>query len=274
MAEILFPKPNSYQKKETMSCPKVIILCTGRLPEDPTVKLGQEVAKHLFHKFGVPNVSTRIVLTGGDDRLLEMIQSDDPPTIFAIVSTSDKSTNGIQESVETHGSSPFVILPFDESAEKGAATIAKICGLVDTNVHSKVKDYRKRQSQAARVLDAYTQTHSPCYQHQINSRYDSGTQITGEKVGNTISGATRISGKVRDRYDLGDTLALVTTDRQSGFDRMLALVPYKGAVLNLTSAFWFQETKDIIGNHLISVPHPNVSIVKKCTPFPIEFVVR
>ena len=81
-------------------------------------------------------------------------------------------------------------------------------------------------------------------------------------------------GKVRDRYDLSDKLALVTTDRQSGFDRMLAKVPYKGQVLNLTSAYWFEQTKDIIQNHIISIPHPNVSIVKKCTPFPIEFVVR
>jgi len=81
-------------------------------------------------------------------------------------------------------------------------------------------------------------------------------------------------GKVRDRYDLDDKLALVTTDRQSGFDRMLAKVPYKGQVLNLTSAYWFEQTKDIIPNHIISIPHPNVSIVKKCTPFPIEFVVR
>jgi phosphoribosylaminoimidazole-succinocarboxamide synthase len=81
-------------------------------------------------------------------------------------------------------------------------------------------------------------------------------------------------GKVRDRYDLSDKLALVTTDRQSGFDRMLAKVPFKGQVLNLTSAYWFEKTKDIIPNHILSIPHPNVSIVKKCTPFPIEFVVR
>jgi phosphoribosylaminoimidazole-succinocarboxamide synthase len=84
----------------------------------------------------------------------------------------------------------------------------------------------------------------------------------------------RIAGKVRDRYDLGTTLALVTTDRQSGFDRMLAKVPYKGQVLNLTSAYWFEQTKHIIPNHILCVPHPNVSIVKKCNPFPIEFVVR
>ena len=74
--------------------------------------------------------------------------------------------------------------------------------------------------------------------------------------------------------DLILNLALVTTDIQSGFVRLLASVPFKGQVLNLTSAYWFDVTKDIIPNHLLSVPHPNMSIVKKCTPFPIEFVVH
>jgi len=90
----------------------------------------------------------------------------------------------------------------------------------------------------------------------------------------TTSPPERKVGKVRDRYELQNVLALLTTDRQSGFDRMLAKVPFKGQVLNLTSAYWFEETKDIIPNHIMDVPHPNVSIVKKCTPFPIEFVVR
>lgn len=84
----------------------------------------------------------------------------------------------------------------------------------------------------------------------------------------------RYKGKVRDTYDLGDKLILVTTDRQSAFDRLLAAVPYKGQVLNLTSAWWFNNTKSIVPNHLIAVPDPNVVIAKKCKVFPIEFVVR
>ena len=84
----------------------------------------------------------------------------------------------------------------------------------------------------------------------------------------------KYKGKVRDTYDLGDKLILVTTDRQSAFDRLLASVPYKGQVLNLTSAWWFKNTQSIVPNHLIAVPDPNVVIAKKCTVFPIEFVVR
>ena len=81
-------------------------------------------------------------------------------------------------------------------------------------------------------------------------------------------------GKVRDQYDLGDNLALITTDRQSAFDRVLAAIPFKGQVLNLASAWWFEETKHIIDNHILKVADPNVIIAKKCKVFPIEFVVR
>lgn len=84
----------------------------------------------------------------------------------------------------------------------------------------------------------------------------------------------KYQGKVRDTYDLGDKLILVTTDRQSAFDRVLAAVPYKGQALNLTSAWWFEQTEHILPNHVIAIPDPNVTIAKKCEVFPIEFVMR
>lgn len=84
----------------------------------------------------------------------------------------------------------------------------------------------------------------------------------------------KYQGKVRDTYDLGDKLVLVTTDRQSAFDRVIAAVPYKGQVLNLTSVWWFEQTEALVPNHLIAVPDPNVVIAKKCEVFPIELVVR
>lgn len=84
----------------------------------------------------------------------------------------------------------------------------------------------------------------------------------------------KVQGKVRDTYDLGDKLILVTTDRQSAFDRVLASIPYKGQVLNLTSVWWFEQTGSLVPNHLIAAPDPNVMIVKKCKVFPIEFVMR
>ena len=83
------------------------------------------------------------------------------------------------------------------------------------------------------------------------------------------------TGKVREWYDLPDGKRLiVTTDRLSAFDRILAKVPYKGQVLNQLSAWWFDQTKDIIPNHLLSVPDPNVSIVTEVKPLAIEVIVR
>src|SRR5579884_2521674 len=72
------------------------------------------------------------------------------------------------------------------------------------------------------------------------------------------------SGKVRDFYIKGDKRIIITTDRQSAFDVNLGFVPYKGAVLNELSAFWFKKSKSIIENHMISVPDPNVMIGKNC----------
>ncbi|NLG19409.1 MAG: phosphoribosylaminoimidazolesuccinocarboxamide synthase [Fibrobacter sp.] len=81
-------------------------------------------------------------------------------------------------------------------------------------------------------------------------------------------------GKVRDTYDLGNALMLITTDRQSAFDRILSNIPFKGQVLNEVSNFWFENTNHIVRNHVISVPDPNVTIAVKCKVFPVEFIVR
>ena len=89
-----------------------------------------------------------------------------------------------------------------------------------------------------------------------------------------LSSGNKKTGKVRDQYELDNKIVLITTDRQSAFDRVLASIPFKGQVLNLTSAWWFDQTKDIIPNHVIEIPDPNVTISKKCEVFPIEFVVR
>ena len=80
--------------------------------------------------------------------------------------------------------------------------------------------------------------------------------------------------KVRDIYTMEDKIILVSTDRHSSFDRIIAYVPFKGEVLNQISLFWFEKTKDIIQNHVLNTPDPNVVVVKKCSPLPIECVMR
>lgn len=85
----------------------------------------------------------------------------------------------------------------------------------------------------------------------------------------------KTSGKVRDWYDLPDGKRLiVTTDRLSAFDKILAAVPYKGQVLNQLSAWWFEQTKDIIPNHIVSLPDPNAAVVNVAEPFLVEVIVR
>jgi|TARA_B100000953_G_scaffold53357_1_gene41351 phosphoribosylaminoimidazole-succinocarboxamide synthase len=99
-------------------------------------------------------------------------------------------------------------------------------------------------------------------------------EINNTLVETILSNGKKCAGKVRDQYEFDDKIVLITTDRQSAFDRVLASIPFKGQVLNLTSAWWFKKTKEIIPNHVIEIPDPNVTIAKKCNVIPIEFVVR
>lgn len=85
----------------------------------------------------------------------------------------------------------------------------------------------------------------------------------------------RRSGKVRISYALSDNRRLfLTTDRLSAFDRIVAVVPYKGQVLNQLSAWWFENSRHIIGNHFIGCPDPNATIGRSASPLAVEVVVR
>ena len=104
-------------------------------------------------------------------------------------------------------------------------------------------------------------------------------------------------GKVRDTYDLGKQLLIVATDRISAYDSVLPCgIPKKGLVLNQLSVFWFNQTKDLVPNHLVEVvddvncldayipaasrfPYPSYLagrsvVVKKAKQIPVECVVR
>jgi phosphoribosylaminoimidazole-succinocarboxamide synthase len=100
----------------------------------------------------------------------------------------------------------------------------------------------------------------------------------------------RRQGKVRDIYDLGDSLLLVATDRISAFDVVMAEpIPDKGRILTQLSAFWFRHLADLTPNHLVSLQveeFPPVCrpfadllagrtmLVRKCRPLPVECIVR
>lgn len=160
---------------------------------------------------------------------------------------------------------------------------AKVFGLTDATIRSAVSRAQSANRDRLRADD--TKLVTEAYMPQIAAAREAADCILAATDAPTVFGSAagsvtaRLEGKVRDRYEFSagggsQRLALVTTDRQSAFDRVLAQVPYKGAVLNLVSAWWFARTQHIVPNHVVSVPHPNVTVALKCTPFPVEFVVR
>lgn len=265
--------------------PKVLLLLDCETKE--LTKSAQDICATLSTKFGLTNVSVRSASVPMD-RLLT--NHEDPPSLLVYLGNS--SSPGTIEghvliaALERESSIPILQLKIGNnndgsstlsSLSSSSLQIAKWCGLASSQVRQLVQQACRGTRQARLVNDAQLHTKSPRCANALSSCYDDNHQVTGDTVivNNGKAAVVRARGKVRDRYDAGtNKLALVTTDRQSGFDRMLASVPFKGAVLNMTSAFWFQKTQHIIKNHLLQVPHPYVSIVKKCKPFPIEFVVR
>ncbi|HMF33353.1 MAG TPA: phosphoribosylaminoimidazolesuccinocarboxamide synthase [Candidatus Lokiarchaeia archaeon] len=82
-------------------------------------------------------------------------------------------------------------------------------------------------------------------------------------------------GKVRDNYTTASGLRIIiASDRLSAFDRVLTSIPFKGQLLNQMTAFWFERTKDVVPNHVVEVPDPNVMVVSEAQPLPIEMVIR
>ena len=84
----------------------------------------------------------------------------------------------------------------------------------------------------------------------------------------------KYAGKVRDNYSVGDKRYLITTDRLSCFDVVVTTIPFKGQALNQIAAFWFERTADIVQNHVIDIPDPNVMVVRRCEVLPVEVIVR
>jgi phosphoribosylaminoimidazole-succinocarboxamide synthase len=84
----------------------------------------------------------------------------------------------------------------------------------------------------------------------------------------------RYKGKVRENYHAGNEIIMVTTDRISAFDHVLGSIPFKGQILTEIANFWFDKTKNIVPNHIISSPDPQVLIAKKAETLPVEVIVR
>jgi phosphoribosylaminoimidazole-succinocarboxamide synthase len=85
---------------------------------------------------------------------------------------------------------------------------------------------------------------------------------------------TKYEGKVRDNYSKDGRRTIVVTDRISAFDRVLGTLPFKGQILNTAAGWWFEHTKQIAPNHVISTPDPSAMVVEECAPLPVEMIVR
>jgi phosphoribosylaminoimidazole-succinocarboxamide synthase len=85
---------------------------------------------------------------------------------------------------------------------------------------------------------------------------------------------SKSEGKTRDQYICKKKVIFIETDRHYGFKRQLQSIPFKGESLSSLSLWWFDHTKHLVPNHIISSPHPNVMVTKRCTVFPISFMMR
>jgi len=84
----------------------------------------------------------------------------------------------------------------------------------------------------------------------------------------------KYEGKVRDCYIKDGRRVIIVSDRLSAFDVVLGTIPFKGQVLNQMAAYWFEITKDLVPNHVIEIPDPQVMVGVECQLLPVEFVMR
>ncbi|MBI4100354.1 AIR carboxylase family protein [Candidatus Microgenomates bacterium] len=151
--------------------------------------------------------------------------------------------------------------------ETAALAAVKIFALDNLELAEKFENYQKSFREKIVQADIVLS--------EKNNSYHSPTLQTLETVNLPRSFGPKIQGKVRDNWVLKDGKRLmITTDRQSAFDRIVCLTPGKGRLLNTLSKFWFEKTKDIIPNHMIAIPHPNVTVCTECKSVPIEMIVR
>ena len=81
-------------------------------------------------------------------------------------------------------------------------------------------------------------------------------------------------GKVRENFSQDDKILMITSDRVSAFDHVLGTIPFKGQILSEIANFWFEKTKDLVPNHIIDTPDPQVLVAKKAKTLPVEVIVR
>ena len=165
---------------------------------------------------------------------------------------------------------PLLIL----NTKNAVMAILKICGVVNPKYKQIVKEIHINNKNKLKIDDLKEKY----FYNKINNEELSNCLENSMNIMSSFYPIKKLvkQGKIRDIYshENDNWLCLMATDRLSGFDRILSNIPYKGKVLNSVSKWWFDKTKHIVPNHIIDASYDRLSIVQKCTVFPIEFVVR
>ena len=90
----------------------------------------------------------------------------------------------------------------------------------------------------------------------------------------TVDLGQKYKGKVRENFHIDNEIIMVTTDRVSAFDHVLGTIPFKGQILTEIANFWFEKTRHIAPNHIVSSPDPQVLVARKAETLPVEVIVR
>jgi phosphoribosylaminoimidazole-succinocarboxamide synthase len=104
--------------------------------------------------------------------------------------------------------------------------------------------------------------------------------IISEQLNHTLDGfesdnlGEHYKGKVRENFSQGDKILMITSDRVSAFDHVLGTIPFKGQILSEIANFWFDKTKNLVPNHIIDTPDPQVLVAKRAKTLPVEVIVR
>lgn len=203
------------------------------------------------------------------------------------------------------GICPLVVL----NATNCAVAAIKICAVRDNSLKQIVNDLHMQNKHIINIDDVKNKYKSHCFD---NVNVNQPTEYENNIIYNNQNTRVKLhslikKGKIRDIYSMSiennlcndnstsnssasqlsnnignnncSKLCMVATDRLSSFNKVLCNIPYKGEIINKISAWWFDKTKHIVANHIVndyslSRKYANASIVKKCTVFPIEFIMR
>ena len=252
------------------------------LGSDKDLHYANKISKYLLD-YGVSNeirISSAHKSTEGTLNIVRRYQSmEDVPLIITVVGKS----NALSGVVDSNFNKPVICCPLVSNETmydlyssismpsdvavmvvlnplNAALAALKICGLKINSIKDKITKLHEKNIMKMKLTDLSIK-YMNIFDRTPTIKYD---LPFGEPIK---------TGKVRDMFSHNKGLKILTSDRLSCFDRVLGDVKYKGYVLNNISGFWFDLTKNIVPNHMISYSS-NSMIVEKCEPIMLEFVVR